>query len=92
MAQASDSRMNLVPTEHFHYSQHGDHISRMVIHDGEHVIEDENFDYEPSRPLDLIEVTSFDKIAEFSSDERQFTFWRAKSIAEGLCSNLKIVQ
>ena len=57
----------------------------MVVGDGVGVVSDDNFDYDPDRALDIIEMTTVEPIAkgEFNNElymfktAGQFSFWRA---------------
>ena len=81
MIQAPDTVTNLLPTGHF--TMPGTK-ALLVFSDGEKVINDDNFDYDPSRALDLIEVTTVNQVAQgdfknhvLGASETKFSFWKA---------------
>ena len=81
MIQAPDTVTNLLPTGHF--TMPGSK-ALLVVSDGEKVINDDNFDYDPSRALDLIEVTTVNQVAQgdfknhvMEGSETKFSFWKA---------------
>ena len=57
----------------------------MIVGDGVGVVSDDNFDYDPDRALDIIEMTTVEPIAKgefknelyFFKSAGQFSFWRA---------------
>ena len=57
----------------------------MIVGDGVGVVSDDNFDYDPDRALDIIEMTTVEPIAkgEFRNElfygnfAGKFSFWRA---------------
>ena len=74
-------------TGHFNVRNSGHAF--MVVHDDEKVVMDENFDYDPTRALDLVEMNSFELVAkgelpDYSGAMSPFSFWKAS--AEGLFS------
>ena len=81
MAQANDDQINLIPTGHF--TQRSDN-NYMIIDDDQMVVREDNFDYDPARPLDLIETTNFEEVAKGQLDSKAFSFW--KGSGEGLFS------
>lgn len=65
--------------------------SFMVMHDEKKVVMDENFDYDPTRALDLIEMTNFELVGmgeyqnhAYPGAPSKFAFWKAAG--EGLVS------
>ena len=62
LAQGSDAQRSIVPTGHFSMRDDVD-ANFMVEDDGEKFIMDDNFDYDPARTLDLVEMTTFELVA-----------------------------
>lgn len=82
MIQAPDSVTNLLPTGHF--NTHNHQKPSLVIADNKKVVNDDNFDYDPMRALDLIEMTTIELVAQgeltnsvFVGAETKFSFWKA---------------
>ena len=80
-------------TGHFVFDSFTDVINDglMVKRDDEKVVMDENFDYDPSRALDLVEMTTVELVGEgelpndaYAGAPSKFSFWKAAG--EGLFS------
>ena len=90
LAERKDENPSVIPTEHFIMRETGKE-TYMVIDDGEKVVMDDNFDYDPARPLDIIEITTFENVCYgelenslYTGAEKKFSFWKASE--EGLFS------
>ena len=85
IAEARDDVINVISTGHFNFKEF-DQSSSMVYSDGKHIINDDNFDYDKSRIMDIVEVSNVEEIAKgefenyaYTGSDRKFSFWTASA-------------
>ena len=81
MAQPNDDQINIIKTGHF--TKKGS-TSYMVIDDDDLVVKEDNFDYDPARPLDLVETSNIEEVVKGEINGKKFSFW--KGSGDGLFS------
>ena len=85
IAEARDDVINVISSGHFNFKEF-DKSSSMVYSDGKHIINDDNFDYDKSRIMDIVEVSNVEEIAKgefenyaYTGSDRKFSFWTASA-------------